>query len=54
MTYYDHEQLSDDEMASINAAVAGYDEEVRSMMAMEADMEALRRDGVASKFAVFV
>lgn len=54
MTYFDHEELSEDEMASIQAAVAGYDERVRAMREMEADMDALRRDGVAGKFADFV
>lgn len=54
MTYYDFEELSDDELASIDAAVAGYDEEVRAMREMEQDMEPPRRDGVASKFAAFM
>ena len=46
MLYFVDEQLDDDEMLSVDAAVAGYDEEVRAWEAMEAELWDLRADGV--------
>jgi hypothetical protein len=46
MTYYDPDELTDDEMMSLEAAVAGYDEECRAWRAMEEELDDLRCQGI--------
>lgn len=38
MRYYVGEELSDDEQLSVDAAIAGYEEEMRAYEALEAEM----------------
>ena len=46
MTYYPDEDLTDDELISLEAAVAGYDEECRAWRAMEEELDNLRCQGI--------
>lgn len=46
MVYFVDEELSDDEMMSLDAAIAGYDEECRAWRAMEEELDDLRCAGV--------
>lgn len=46
MLYYVVEQLDDDEQLSVDAAVAGYEEEQRAYEALEAEVWDLRCGGV--------
>ena len=46
MVYFVDEELSEDEMMSVDAAIAGYDEEVRAWEALEAELFDRRREGV--------
>ena len=46
MVYFVDEELSDDDMMSLDAAIAGYDEECRAWRTLEEELEDLRCAGV--------
>ena len=46
MLYFVDEKLNDDEQLSVDGAVAGYEEEMRSFEALEAELFDMRCQGV--------